>query len=74
MKTFEAVPPFRVAGKTEAYVRDAKQALVLVCDVNDDPCAFYSENAVLRDAHFTCPKCGRLGQRMDYATPKQCGL
>lgn len=66
-----ATPPYQRAGK---FVTDATGSIVLVCDENS-PCPLrFSERAVNQDPHFTCPNCGRLGQRMVEATPAQCGL
>lgn len=55
-------------------VIDVKGHTVLVCSPDAPPCAFYSEPAIDGDPHYTCPKCGRLGLRMEEATPEQCGI
>jgi len=68
---FRAVPPFRAA---PPWVVDASGSLVLACSESTNCPHRYSENAVDADAHFICPNCGRLGQRMVEATPEQCGL
>jgi len=66
------VLPFRV--NERGFVEDATGARMLVCSEDTD-CAFrFSERAVDADAHFVCPSCGRLGQRMVEARPDQCGL
>lgn len=57
-------------------VYDANGDRVIVC--SDEPglgCdLFYSERLVDADPHFICPKCGRLGQRMEEVSPQHAGL
>jgi len=67
----EATPPFRIVG---INVYDSTDALVLACSREGDCTARYSEIAIDADPSFICPRCGRLGLRMEEASPKQCGL
>jgi hypothetical protein len=67
-----AVPPLRVS--RWGFVVDATQSRVLACSEDTDCPLRFNENAVDADPHFTCPNCGRPGQRMVEARPDQCGL
>jgi len=67
-----AVPPFQVNGAD--FVIDATGSTVLACSEETDCTLRFSEREVGKDGHFTCPNCGRLGQRMIEASPEQCGL
>jgi hypothetical protein len=70
--SFEAVPPFRVGDHGLVY--DANGSRVLVCSLDFPGCAkMYAEDRVDSYAWFIC-ECGRLGQRMEEATPSRCGL
>jgi len=64
-----AVEPFTV----DAYgkIIDADGDRVITCNEEIPPCTLYKEKLVDADAWFMCPKCGRLGQRMEYASPQQ---
>lgn len=71
MNKFLAVRPF-----TEhfgGFVRDANGSLVVTC-FDDHICELYASRELdaLENAHFTCPYCGRLGQRMEEAKMWQC--
>lgn len=70
---FLAAPPFTTRGN-EVY--DANGDCVIVCcDEPEYGCdQFYSDRLVSADAWFICPRCGRLGQRMEEVTPKHAGL
>ena len=62
-----AVRPFRAT--KSGWVYDDAGHAVVYCD----GCGLlYSDAALYADPHFICA-CGRLGQRMEYATPEQCG-
>ena len=73
MHEFEAVPPFKV-GKW-GWVYDSTGSVVVVCSwMDSDLCTkLYAEDRINTDGHFIC-ECGRLGQRMEEATPERCGL
>lgn len=72
MRNYAAQPPFR--RHESGWIYDANDSRVLACG-EDNPCPrLYAEDAIDADAHFICPHCGRLGQRMVEATAKQCGL
>ncbi len=64
-----AVAPFT----PDAYggMRDADGDRVITCNDECPPCTLYKENAVDADGWFMCPKCGRLGQRMQEASHRQ---
>lgn len=68
-----AVGPFV---QREGFVVDANGSRVVVCSLEyPDLCdRLYAEDAVDAGAWFICPKCGRLGQRMEEAPPERCGL
>ena len=66
-----SIPPFRL--DPAGFVRDSTGSLVLACN-EERVCYFFSETEIEKDGHFMCSKCGRLGQRMIEATPKQCNL
>lgn len=70
--TFLATDPFTV--DSFGFVKDATGSRVLVCAEDSDCPLRFSERAVDANGHFTCPNCGRLGQRMVEAKPEQCGL
>ena len=61
--SYMACPPYVNDG---IFVRDSHGAVVLACDCG----RMYSEREIDADLDFICP-CGRLGQRMDEATPQQ---
>ena len=69
---FLGVLPFQV--HKNGFVVDASGARVLVCSEDTDCTLRFNERDVDSDAHFMCPNCGRLGQRMVEARPDQCGL
>ena len=52
-------------------VTDSDGDLVITCDDECPPCTLYKEKMIDADAWFMCPKCGRLGQRMEEASPRQ---
>lgn len=64
-----AVAPF----SPDAYggMKDADGDSVITCNDDCPPCTLYKENMVDADAWFMCPKCGRLGQRMEEASQRQ---
>jgi hypothetical protein len=64
-----AVAPFT----PDAYggMKDADGDRVITCNDECPPCALYKEKMVDADAWFMCPKCGRLGQRMEEASHRQ---
>ena len=64
-----AVAPFT----PDAYggMSDADGDRVIACNDECPPCTIYKEKMVDADAWFTCPKCGRLGQRMEEASHRQ---
>ena len=67
-RPFLAIRPF--IAEDNGWMRDANGDRVIVC--SDEPemgCdLFYSERLVENDAWFICPRCGRLGQRMEEAS------
>ena len=67
-----AIPPY--SHKEGEFVMDMTYSTVLACDEDGDCPLRFNEREVEKDGHFTCPNCGRLGQRMIEATPEQCGL
>jgi predicted RNA-binding Zn-ribbon protein involved in translation (DUF1610 family) len=58
--------PFRIVGER---VYDATGSIVLVCDEDTHCGGVWAEREVNKDPHFTCPNCGRLGQRMEELKP-----
>ena len=64
-----AVAPFT----PDAYggMKDAEGDRVITCNDECPPCTLYKERMVDADGWFMCPKCGRLGQRMDEASHRQ---
>jgi hypothetical protein len=64
-----AVAPFT----PDAYggMKDADGDRVITCTDECPPCTLYKEPMVDADAWFMCPKCGRLGQRMEEASHRQ---
>ncbi len=71
-ESFLATSPFHVTA--HGFVDTADHDRVLVC-ANDSDCPYlYAESKINADAWFMCPNCGRLGQRMEEATPQRCGL
>jgi len=66
---FLAVAPYT----PDAYggMRDADGDRVITCNDECPPCTLYKEKRVDDDAWFVCPKCGRLGQRMEEASHRQ---
>jgi uncharacterized Fe-S cluster-containing radical SAM superfamily protein len=64
-----AVAPF----SPDAYggMTDADGERVITCNDECPPCTLYKEKMVNADAWFMCPKCGRLGQRMEEASHRQ---
>lgn len=72
-RSFEAVPPFSI-GK-HGHVYDANGSKVLVCDLDFPGCSkLYAEDRVDSDGWFICEECGKLGLRMEEATPDRCGI
>ena len=53
------------------WMRDAGGDRVITCADECPPCTLYKEKMVDADAWFMCPKCGRLGQRMEEASHSQ---
>jgi hypothetical protein len=64
-----AVAPFT----PDAYggMKDADGDRVITCNDECPPCTLYKEPMVDADGWFMCPKCGRLGQRMEEASHRQ---
>ncbi len=69
---FLAVAPFAANG--DGLIVDSEGDLVITCSDECPPCALYKEKEVAGDGWFQCPKCGRLGQRMEEASSKQVQL
>lgn len=61
----EPLKPLIIEGE---FVIDSNRDFVIVCDGCGE---LYSDLFLQSDPHFICD-CGRLGQRMDYATPEDC--
>ena len=69
MQDLLVVAPFKI----DAYgkIIDENGDRVITCNDELLPCTLYKEKMVDADAWFMCPKCGRLEQRMEYASPPQ---
>lgn len=67
---FTVVLPLSLRGQ---FVVDATGSVVLTCS-DDRQCALYRAEGIDAFPLFICPACGRMGCRMDEATPEQCGL
>lgn len=64
-----AVAPF--TPDAHGGIKDADGYRVITCNDECPPCTLYKEQMVDADAWFMCPKCGRLGQRMEEASHRQ---
>lgn len=71
MQSVTSRPPFWIDAE---FVRDADNDVVLWCGDLAQCSARYKGAAIDAAPHFICPKCGRLGLRMEEAPPRACGL